>query len=224
MNGLQWNDVTMKRVLNRYKALRSDRSFYFQFLVGILFLLISVVLNFVTNSYTALHASSAVSDLFLDNLPIVNVEEIFLEGMMILIAFVVFLGFSHPKRIPFILKSSALFIATRSFFMILTHLAPPVGDALFLSGNVVQRFMSGADLFFSGHTGYPFLMALIFWEQRSLRIFFIAASLFFGAAVLLGHIHYSIDVFSAFFITYGIFKLATVFFKRDHGLFMKDSS
>jgi len=38
-------------------------------------------------------------------------------------------------------------------------------------------------------------------------------------AVLLGHIHYSIDVFSALFITYGIFVIAKKVFARDYLLF-----
>jgi hypothetical protein len=78
---------------------------------------------------------------------------------------------------------------------------------------------SGDDLFFSGHTGFPYLMALIFWNTKPLRWLFLAASIFFGGAVLLGHLHYSIDVFSAFFITYGIFNIAIRLFKNDFNFF-----
>lgn len=213
----------MRKILDRYKALQAHRSFSLQVISAILFFCVSLLLNFITNSYVVAHASSAVSDIFLDNLPFVDVRDIFFEGMIILILFIVFLGLSHPRRIPFILKSSALFIGMRSFFMILTHLAPPAGDMLLFSGNTIQKMTSGADLFFSGHTGFPFLAALLFWDNRPLRIFFIAASIFFGCAVLLGHIHYSIDVFSAFFITYGIFHIAIRFFKKDYDLFLKNS-
>jgi len=46
----------------------------------------------------------------------------------------------------------------------------------------------------------------------------LAASLIFGAAVLFGHLHYSIDVFAAFFITYAIFHIAQKFFPKDYKL------
>jgi len=44
-------------------------------------------------------------------------------------------------------------------------------------------------------------------------------AIFFGVVVLLGHIHYSIDVFSAFFITYSIFHMAKYLFKNEFKLF-----
>jgi membrane-associated phospholipid phosphatase len=77
----------------------------------------------------------------------------------------------------------------------------------------------GNDFFFSGHTGMPFLIALIFWKEKWVRSISIAVSLLFGALVLLGHLHYSIDVFGAFFITYTIFHICQKFFRVDLKLF-----
>jgi len=67
----------------------------------------------------------------------------------------------------------------------------------------------------------PFLLALIFWDEKYLRYFFIVSSIFFGAIVLLGHYHYSIDVAAAFFITYTIYHIAKKLFPRDFELFKK---
>jgi membrane-associated phospholipid phosphatase len=58
-------------------------------------------------------------------------------------------------------------------------------------------------------------MALILWDNRLLRYIFLCASVVFGVVVLLGHLHYSIDVFAAFFITYGIYQIATKLFKKE---------
>lgn len=66
----------------------------------------------------------------------------------------------------------------------------------------------GGDLFFSGHTGLPFLVALIFWSSPRIRYFFLALSMFFAVTVLLMHLYSSIDVASAYFITYTIFSIA----------------
>ncbi|UVK57536.1 sphingomyelin synthase family protein (plasmid) [Mesorhizobium sp. AR02] len=83
----------------------------------------------------------------------------------------------------------------------------------------MQSFTFGGDLFFSGHTGAPFLLALMFWKDSRLRFAFLAAAVLFGAAVLLGHLHYSIDVFAAFFISYGVHDLARFLFRRDWEFF-----
>jgi membrane-associated phospholipid phosphatase len=75
-----------------------------------------------------------------------------------------------------------------------------------------------ANFFFSGHTGLPFLMALIFWADKFWRKFFLAVSALFAISVLLAHVHYSVDVFAAPFMTYGIFKIAERFFPYDRSL------
>jgi membrane-associated phospholipid phosphatase len=86
-------------------------------------------------------------------------------------------------------------------------------------GTIVTKFIGGNDLFFSGHTGAPFLLALIFWRIPPLRYLFLAWSLFFAVIVLLGHLHYTIDVLSAFFITYTIFHMSEFFFKTYQTIF-----
>ena len=85
--------------------------------------------------------------------------------------------------------------------------------------NIIDWFTFTGDMFFSAHTGLPFLAALLFWQNKIWRYVFLISSLIFGATVLLGHLHYSIDVFSAFFITYGIYHLAIKFFPKDYKLF-----
>jgi hypothetical protein len=51
----------------------------------------------------------------------------------------------------------------------------------------------GSDLFFSGHTGLPFLVARLGIASVLSR-----ADAFFGSIVLLAHQHYTIDVLAAF--------------------------
>ncbi len=41
---------------------------------------------------------------------------------------------------------------------------------------------------------------------------------FFAAVVLFAHVHYSIDVFAAPFMVYGIFAITAKFFKNDYFL------
>jgi hypothetical protein len=100
----------------------------------------------------------------------------------------------------------------------MTHLGPASEHIATDLGNL-GYVSSGADLFFSGHTGLPFLMSLIFWENRHLRRGFLLSSVVAAVAVILGHLHYTIDVFSAFFIAYGIHVIACKVFAKDYKLF-----
>jgi hypothetical protein len=212
----------MANITQRYLSLKSHKVFYLQLITGVLFLAFSIFFNYFAQAYTVTHYSNnSVSDIILDHLPAKNVDIIFLEGMLIFIAFVIVLALHKPSRVPFILKTSALFIFTRAIFITLTHLAPPAHMTTVHSISFLERLISGSgdDLFFSAHTGFPYLMALIFWQNKYLRWLFLATSVFFGGAVLLGHLHYSIDVFSAFFITYGIFNIAKRLFKKDYEFF-----
>ncbi len=185
------------------------------------YLALSFLVNFYAGQFATKQASNSVTDILLDNLPVVRVDFIFIEASILLWVFVCGLLVYRPQRIPFVLKSLALFVLVRSAFIVLTHLGPfPVRSVLH-TNEIIQLFTFGSDLFFSGHTGAPFLLALIFWRQRGLRMFFLVASAVFGASVLLGHLHYSIDVFAAYFITYGTFDLAKFAFPREHALFEK---
>jgi len=156
-------------------------------------------------------------------LPVVNTNIIFFEGAIIFFALLFVLMVYEPKGIPFVVKSIALFIVIRSFFIILTHFGPDPTRAPFDDDAFLAIFTSSADLFFSGHTGLPYLFALIFWQQRPWRLFFLGSSIVAAASVLLAHYHYTIDVASAFFITFGIYHIAKKFFKKDYILFLSET-
>jgi hypothetical protein len=212
----------MREILTRYTVCIAKPRLVFSIFLSIFVFAASVVYNFYTNVYATLHASNYVEDIILSNIPVFDVGWFFVWGAIALTAFVVLLCLSHPKRIPFILYGLSLFYFIRGTFVALTHLAPyptqtPV-DATDL-GTLIAKQFTGSDLFFSAHTGVPFLLALIFWDSKPLRYIFLSWSCFFAVVVLLGHLHYSIDVLSAFFITYTIYNLLCWFFPKEHHLF-----
>ncbi len=187
-------------------------------LTGFVFLAFGLGATFFANTYTTERASNSVTDIILDNIPTVNVGFLFSDGVTIFLIVVGCILLYEPRRIPFVLKSSALFVLVRSGFMILTHLAPPLHGSYVDPQDLLYKISSGDDLFFSAHTGLPFLFALIFWEEKYFRYFFLFSSAIGATIVLLGHLHYSIDVFSALFISFGIFHIAKRFFPADHRL------
>jgi len=197
----------------------SKRQFFISALWGIGLLALSLFINYIAGTYASNHISNPVNDIILDNLPAKDVYGVFIYGLVAFFIFLAVLCAFLPRSIPFVLKSLSIFIVVRSFFIILTHTAPSIHQIpMDVEYRIANFFTFTGDLFFSAHTGLPFLMAQVFWKKAWLRNIFITASIFFGFIVLLGHLHYSIDVFSAFFITYGIFRISKWIFEKDYEL------
>lgn len=210
----------MQNILTRHKTYWSNNQFTLSTLTSILFFVTGLIIHNIAGVYTTQKMSNSVTDLLLDFLPALDVNLIFIEGTILFWAGVTILLLNEPKRIPFVLKSLALFLLIRSFFIILTHLGPPP-DVINISPNsIIDKFTFKGDFFFSGHTGASFLMSVVFWTHKYLRWIFLTASIIFATSVLLGHIHYSIDVFAAFFISFTIFHLSLKFFAKDYSLFL----
>ena len=209
--------------MQSYKKFFTDKYFLFSFFGGAVLLAISLVAQFFVSGYVARSASVPVTDIILSNTRVYDVGGIFVWGAVALVIIGVYVCFKKINYAPFVMKSIALFTLIRSVFVSLTHISPfptrAVIESAFFNKEAFTGIFTGNDLFFSGHTGIPFLLALIFWENKILRVIFLGFSVMFAIVVLLGHLHYSIDVLSAYFITYSIFHICQVFFKKDLKLF-----
>ena len=214
----------MTNWLQRIKTSFTNKSFLISLMIGLAFLFLSFVVNFYAGTYATDKASNPVTDIILSNTRVYDLDSIFIYGPIVFWMFVSILCFSQPKRLPFTLKSIALFVIIRSIFVSLTHIGPFPTQAIIDNTKIMKDFIFGGDLFFSGHTGLPFLMALVFWESKYLKWIFVATAIFFGIVVLLAHLHYSIDVLSAFFITYTIFHISSFLFKKDEVLFLSNNA
>jgi len=97
----------------------------------------------------------------------------------------------------------------RTIAMYLTPFEAPE-RILLLNDPFVQFFAKGdiltKDLFFSGHTGTLFLVFLLA-ENKTLKTIFLILTILVGSAVLLQHVHYSVDVFVAPFVAFGAYKI-----------------
>lgn len=209
----------MKNWIQRIKEVFKNKEFIKSLITAVIFLIIAMIINFYAGTYATERVSLPVTDIILSNTRAFDVDGIFNYAPIFLIIFSLIILFYKPKRIPFVTKSLALFIVIRSVFISLTHIGPFPTQSILYSGNLLSKITFGGDLFFSGHTGIPFLFALIFWQYKPLRYFFLIYSFFMGIIVLLGHYHYSIDVLAAFFITYTIFHMSLYLFKKDKDMF-----
>lgn len=116
---------------------------------------------------------------------------------------------ARPAALLVALQSYALVIAARMVGMYLVPLAPPVG-MIHLKDPFVQLFDTGVvltrDLFFSGHVATLFLIFLTA-RHRLLRAAFLLTTVVVGAGLIWQHVHYTIDVLTAPFITFGCYRL-----------------
>ena len=210
----------MKSIFLEYKHLftkQRRRSLYVAFFIVTL----SLIFQYYAGSYSAHVATQYVGDLLLDHLPIVNLNFIIVEGALWTVLFSAILVVAKPNYIIFSLKAVSVFLAIRAVFVAVTHLGIYPGQIVPGPGAFDQFYVAlglQTGYFFSAHTGMPFLMALIFWEEKVWRYVYLTASAVFGISVLLAHVHYSIDVLAAPLMTYSIFKFAEYMFKEDFTL------
>lgn len=217
-----------RELMRRYRDHYAQQAARVSSLLSVIAFAISIWVNYRASTYAGTVASNFVTDIVLSNTPVFDVDGYFVYGAVALIIFIALLCIAHPKRVPFTLYSLALFYFIRAGFLTLTHIGPyPVHTPIEFSSSMgifLSKVFFGDDLFFSGHTGAPFLMALLYWREPLLRYAFLLWSVFLAAVVLLGHIHYSIDVASAYFITFSIYHIALWLFPADHDRFVADEA
>ena len=206
----------MSRIMENHKKIWS-KPFVRLCLEALVLFVLSLVVNYYCTLYAQERASAAISDIILSHTRVYDVDEIIIVFSLAVFFVAIAAILAQPKKMPFVFKSIAVFILIRSIFITLTHIGPFTPHLLVSSNFIVSAIGLGhaSDLFFSGHTGMPFLLALIFWQERWFRYFFLLSSAVLGTSMLLGHLHYSIDVFSAYLITFAIFHMSRQLFVPD---------
>jgi len=122
----------------------------------------------------------------------------------------------EPIKLLLAIQSYVLLLVFRLIVMYVTPLDAPV-KLLSLNDPFVQFFGSGKiltkDLFFSGHTATLFLLFLIA-DKKFIKAFFLCSTLVIGVAVILQHVHYSVDVLTAPFFAYTSYRIVCIINKN----------
>ena len=117
--------------------------------------------------------------------------------------------FSKPNKLLISFQAYGLMLIFRTIAMYITPFEAPE-KIILLDDPFVQFFAKGdiltKDLFFSGHTGTLFLVSLLA-ENKTLKTIFLILTILVGSAVLLQHVHYSIDVFVAPFVAFASYRI-----------------
>ena len=205
----------LNRIYNHWRILLKDRAYSLSLFVGFIVLFGALFVNFKASVYNDLSNYPSVGDIILNNIPAVNLDFLFDWGLVAIIVAISAYGILYkPEKCPFVLKTFGILLLVRSCFILLTHIGPPVGFLVGMEQDVNNATFFRNDLFFSGHTSTPFLCYLLTRDGKYFKWFMLASSFIMGATVLLMHVHYSIDVFSAFFITHGIYSLSDKIFNN----------
>ena len=121
-----------------------------------------------------------------------------------------------PKRLVIALQVYTLIVMVRIITLYLTPLNAP-GNMIPLIDPIVNNFGTGQlltkDLFFSGHTATMFFLFLVS-ENKKIKLIFLLGFVIIAIAVLLQHVHYTIDVVAAPFFTYTAFRIILLSRKR----------
>jgi len=192
----------------RFKAilpLFSNVKFY----IGLLAVITGGALNFASQTYLHNYMSEGktlpmLSDMILDNLPVIDLSLVYDLACLIVFAIVAVYLFHRNEhgRLPYILLLCGIFFIVRGIFIVLTPFGNPPhfqgSDPLF---NGFSKFELG--VYPSGHVGNTFLLMLIVKDKiyKYIIALFVLIIVF---ALLLSHGHYSIDIFSGFFFAYAI--------------------
>ena len=149
------------------------------------------------------------------NDPILNafnpIDLTWLTFVLIYLSLIIFVvtTFNKPDKLLIAFQAYGLMLIFRTIAMYLTPFDAPE-KILLLNDPFVQFFAKGdiltKDLFFSGHTGTLFLVFLLA-ENKTLKSIFLILTILVGTAVLLQHVHYSVDVFVAPFVAYGAYRI-----------------
>ncbi len=114
--------------------------------------------------------------------------------------------FFRVKKLPDVIFLFSLVILIRGIFTTFTYLHDPLDIIPVHFPRPFGKLAFENDLFFSGHTPIPLVGFYVFRGER-IRYLFLGLSVLMAATVLLMHQHYTIDVFAAYFIVYGIHRM-----------------
>src|SRR3989338_10835107 len=113
-----------RELARRWQSVARQPGFFTSLIVSTLFLMVGWFVNYFSIEFATDRASNSVTDIVLSNIPVFEVDALFVYGTFVfaLLSFTTVLF--HPKRIPFAFKAVALFCIIRSIFASLTHIAP----------------------------------------------------------------------------------------------------
>ena len=179
------------------------------FYIGLLSVFAGIGMNTASQAYLHNYISEGktlpmLSDLILDNLPVIDVSLIY-DIVALIPIILVMIYIIHKKdynRIPLFLLMIGLFYIVRGIFIVLTPFGNP---PMFNGSDPLFHGFSNYELgvYPSGHAGNVFLILLLV-KNRVYKWIIGICLIIVILALFLAHGHYSIDILSGLFFAYAI--------------------
>lgn len=189
---------------------------YYAFFGLIVLYTVILTANFFVGQYATATAGPSIPDVFdfFADEKYLALREFALQihlywNTFLFVPFVVYGLFAFPKETFHFLALKALVILARLCTVAVTHLGP-VFNTPTITG---VPFTFGGDLFFSGHVAGSFVLYLAF-RKTSIAYFLLAYNLLISVSVIVGRLHYTIDVIAAYVFAYAIYKFTEPHFEK----------
>jgi membrane-associated phospholipid phosphatase len=179
--------------------------------IGLIVFCAGMGLNVASQTYLHNYISEGktlpmLSDLILDNLPVLKVAIIYdiVALIPIIIAVLYMFQKNNYNRIPFFLLMIGIFYIVRGVFIVLTPFGNP---PMFNGSDPLFHGFANYELgvYPSGHAGVVFLLLLLV-KDRVLRWVIGICLIIVICSLFLAHGHYSIDILSGIFFSYAIYS------------------
>ncbi len=200
-----------KDIANEWKIAWSDRYFRIKLVTCTIFLFLMILFLPVFFAAIELRNGPVLNDRILQILPPRDFSIFTFIIIWSMIAFLIVRSIQNPTMFLTVLISITLLFLARMLTITFVPLNPPSG--LIPLKDPLSSFFYGhsdlfitKDLFFSGHTSTQFLIFLCFENKRD-KLIALASTCIVGLLVLIQHVHYTIDVMGAIFLTYLIYLL-----------------
>jgi hypothetical protein len=175
---------------------------------------VALCADYYCGAYVTATKGAKVPDLILDRFQAIDMSFLFVYGYIALIVTMfLYPALFRVRTLHIVAIQFSLLLLLRSVFMLFTHLETPAGAVAVGFPSFFEKLYFENDMFFSGHTAMPFLGFYLF-RHSPLRYVFLVGSVVMGIVVLAMHLHYSIDVLSAFFMTYCSYRMGQRLLRR----------
>lgn len=170
--------------------------------------------DYYCGAYVTVTKGAKVPDLILDRFQAIDMSFLFVYGYIgLIVTMFLYPALFRVRTLHIVAIQFSLLLILRSVFMLFTHLETPAGAVAVGFPSFFEKLYFENDMFFSGHTAMPFLGFYLF-RHSPLRYVFLVGSVVMGIVVLAMHLHYSIDVLSAFFMTYCSYRMGQRLLRR----------
>lgn len=197
--------------LREWKSALSDRNFLLKLLITPgLFLVYSAITQKLGN-YVEMRKGILLNDKLLEIIPSFDFSLFVFILLYSSLTIVILTHLHKPKVILRIIEMHFLVAVVRQICILCIALEPPVGIIVlrdvFLENTVYPRNSPlTKDLFFSGHVASIWLYFLCA-ENKMIKYYLGFATLFMSFMILSMRVHYSYDIYGAFFFTTIIYFL-----------------